>query len=1040
MEKRKINPNHWIITFILILFASSATVNGVKLSMEDQAKAILNEIEYKINNPNSDFNLMTQADHHPQKEIDQREASSPTHSRSDSIANSNNPNDQLPYHHHESDHLLSTSNQHSPSQLPSTSTSHSTSQLPSTSNAPPPSPELFNLINQKVMDSIKTYDPNIKLHSLEWTDSQLLRIARTRLHLASERMKQSLTERAPPDHIETIRQNIFQVWSHVLQVMKSADVNQVGIPTEFLKKVIDPVINQLIIRDHNQILTFTYPGQAPVTRIVAIWARFWRSLVNTDPKPILNDDYVSASMDWIINLILNKLPINPTSVLEESSLDPTNIELRTLRFIVWPDGPNVLDELIQDLLNINVRNQAYQFYSVLIKHKHSKVPPTSLSYVMSEADGQYKRQVFNQYKQFRQDQISLRCAVSGLRRSNHQSGPDLISNILARELTQKLRLYLIDNASRMIIERLKSTIESRSPAFLRLSPFSTYLHVKYPSYIKHVAPQKGKTLDYIIDTYLMPLRIWSTIISQMDPQVKVKLGQDMLKFLDIQVRQGIKEEMIYNWIYIIHLTYEDIQLEQRDRLNQVFLKKEIQDWITGKGRSIPPRYLDFPDLNLVSNWLANQLRSSLIKHHELLSLPPVPKFPALNSRQASKGSRMSRPSSSQQVSKSSTLPGSPDSNLGLASQDLNPSPPLASTSHQAENITPVSQFSVPEFSASNPRQGSKRLSMSRSSSPPESPDPNFEIASQDLNSSPPLASTSHQGENIARVPQFSKPNLESDPQELPQKPQPHPFFSNPMNAPKHSIPNRELDSQQISRAPGPSPSFQNSIPVPKTSNPNRKMHSQELPQASKPHPLVQTSMRSPKHLNPNYESDPQEISPAPKPHPFFERLMPLSKNRNSNRQLYSQQISQAPEPHPFVVNSMDAPETSNPNRQIYSQQITQSPEPHRFTQSSKAVPKFTSPNLGPISGPSHTSQPTNSHTFIETFAPPLSLPKFLESSLNDFFEPTLKSRLGTSSQVNEDQEKEIDGFLNDDDEDGFDYDQSHVDNLMNPSKRRRLDG
>ncbi|EGG11222.1 uncharacterized protein MELLADRAFT_59872 [Melampsora larici-populina 98AG31] len=886
MEKQNIYFNLVILTLILVF--CDLSVNGGKLTNEDEVEGILTQIESQIKYRNSAFNLARKPDRQI-KETDELEANSRASSSSNLISDSN-PNNQSPHHHHETaDHLPPTpnqntpnqlssmSNQHSPDQSPSTSNLHSSKQLPSTSNIPSPSAPMSDLINQEVYHSIKTYDPNTKLDSLEPVDSKLLRKARTRLHLAYQSIKQTLNGPEHTDFIDQIRRNTLKSWSYILHVMKSADVNEVGIPTEFLKKVMEPVINRLILRDHNQILTFRYQGEAPVTRIVAIWAKFWRSLVNTDPKPILHDEYVTASMDWIINLILHKLPLDPDSVMHESSRDPTNIDLRVARFIVRPDGPDVLDKLVQDLFDINLQSHARQFYNVLIKYK--EVSPSSLDYIMREADDQYRDHLFNQYKQFRQDQISLRCAASGLRRSDHQSGSDRISLGRSRHLPEKLRLLMIDHFSRMIINQLRSTLESRSPAFKQYSPFKTYLHKSYPEFIEYVT-STGKTsitLDRIIHTYLMPLRIWTTILRQMDPKVEVNLGQDMLRFLDLQVRKGIKEEIIYNWIYVIHLTFEELGLENRNLLHQVFIKKQVQDWTSGKGSLIPQAYLDVAKLKLVSNWLGNEVKSSFSRNHEILNIPPVPKFSASDAKKGFKD--ISSKSSFQKVSKSPPLPASPDSTLELVSKDQHLSTP--STSLQVEHLTPV---------------------------------------------------------------------------------------------PKNSNPNLELNSQEISPAPKKHSFFETSMPVPKNSNPNLELNS-------------------------------QEISPAPKKHSFFETSMPVPKNSNPSRESDPQGIPQAPARHPFFQNSRPGPAFSN---------------------------------LGSSSEDLHISQPSDSLQVIRNTPSPLSpVPRFSESSLEQFFEPTLKSRPITSFQVDKDQEKEIDGFLNDHDF-GYDYDRSHLENLMKPSKRAKL--
>ncbi|KAH9809076.1 hypothetical protein DFH28DRAFT_934868 [Melampsora americana] len=795
MEKKKSSPNLSILLTLILIFVH-LSVDGAKLLDEDRIKTIVDLTEYQISNPNSDFNLRSshqiinyQLDHQ-NREIGKINSNSPIESSSNLISNSN-PNNQLPQYHHKTDHE------------PSTSSHHPENQLASTSNVPSPDAKTLNLdIPKKVTHSI--YDPNTMLHTLEPMNSELLRTAHNRLQLGFESMIQTWKSQdgvLTPELIKFVQSNIFQAWGFVLDTMKTADVRQLGIPTEFLKKVIDPVINHLIIRRRGppDILTSRRPGSAPVNRIVALWARFWRLLVNTEPKPILNDNHVSGGMDWIIHLVLLQIPINPTSVSKELAADPTNLELRISNFIVALDKRDALDGLAQDLFDLNLRNQVHHFYNGLVRT--NIVAPSILAHLRTEVDGQSKLQLFGQYQQYRQDRIILRCALSGVRRSDPQFELKPISPIYDKQITQKFRHMMIDRAGRIVINQLRSTLMSRSPSFKDLSPFRVYLHEDYVRYIKYLT-SPDTPFDHIIDTYLMPLRIWLTISTYMNPGVEVKLGQDMWKFLDLKVRQGVQEERIYNWIYIIHFTCQELPTEMKNQLKQRFIKKKIQDWISGQGSLIQPQCFDLLKLQQISRVIGHELKLMIARNSRTFDIPPVPRFATSNPRKVFEG------------------------------LDL----PSTSISFQQ---------------------------VSKSPSPPKSPDPNVEFASKYLHLSPP--STSDQVEKSLPVPNFLKPN-------------------------------------------------------PGTHSP--------------------------------------DFSPIPEPHEFFKKFK------------------------------------SNP-------------------------PNLNKPNRG-------------------SMTVPFSSPDFLESSLEDSLKPSLKSRLGKSWEVNEDEEKEIDGFLNDHEYD-HDHHGSDLEKLINSSRRRKLD-
>ncbi|EGG11225.1 uncharacterized protein MELLADRAFT_115329 [Melampsora larici-populina 98AG31] len=864
-------------------------IDGMRLPNEEELGEITNQINHQVTNPDLSSNLIpshqdlhNQPDH--QTKEGQSDSNSPTYSSPNSIPNPDS-NNQLRYHH-DTDHMPTTSNRHSSDNSPSTSIGSSR-----------PSGQL-NIINSKVIHSINSFDPNTKLQSLTPADSPLLREAKARLDLEIDNMENPFNR----DLIRHFRVEFFKSWDSVLEVMRLADANKAGIPTEFLKKVINPIINHLLIRRNlPEILPRQIPAQTPVIRTVALWAQFWRLLANTNPKPILNDSYISGAMDWIINLVLRQFPIDILSVYERSILDPTNIELRISKFITALDQSDVLGRLTQDLFNVNLRNQVHHFYEGLVRT--NQAPHTALEYLRAEHHGQHRRLFFNQYQQYRQDVILLRCALSGLRPSDYQSEWNRITPIHSGEIRQTLRRLMIDRASRLLLKQLESTLKLKQPSFQNVHPFATYLSESYLQVVQRdvISSSTGQNFDQIVNVYLLPMRTWSTILEHMDPEIEVKLSKDMLMFLDEKVREGIKAEFIHNWIYIIYSTFEEIQVE--NRLEETFINKEMQDWLSDQGRLMSEKYWDVEDIKPMTRWLSHELNLSLVRNRQIL-LPPVPKFSSSNVKEVSK---MSRPSSSQPISKSSALIQftKSKSKLDTASKDLHLSPP--SRSHQVENIPPVPKFT----------------------------DPKPKLTSQDLRISRP--SSSQYRENIPPVPKFNRPS------------------------------NVGVSSDD---------------PPVSTSNPS----------------------------NLGLSSKDSHTSPPPSSHQMNEDVPPVPKFKN---------------PPNLGLSSKDPdslPSTSS----------------HQMNEDLPPVTKFKNPsNLGSSSEESHKSPPSSDHQFLETSTPSSSsssaVPRFSESSLEDFFQPKLESSPTIAQEVNEAEEKEIDGFLND-----HDQSQSDEEDFMNPSKKRKL--
>ncbi|EGG03689.1 uncharacterized protein MELLADRAFT_109118 [Melampsora larici-populina 98AG31] len=143
--------------------------------------------------------------------------------------------------------------------------------------------------------------------------------------------------------------------------------------------------------------------------------------------------------------------------------------------------------------------------------------------------------------------------------------------------------------------------------------------------------------------------------------------------------------------------------------------------------------------------------------------------------------------------------------------------------------------------------------------------------------------------------------------------------------------------------------------------------------------------------------------------------MPKSKNLNPSHGSSSRNVtSSCPEPHSSQLDSM--PRKLPRNCESNPQAIPQPTQPHPFFRHTMPAIKFTDRSMGLISDGLNVSQPSDSHQLIQNLpSAPLPLPKFSDSSLEDFFHPRLKSTLGKSAQVEKDQEEEINGFLNDED-------------------------
>lgn len=779
MEKKIDSTICFALMIVILMVLGDSSVNGMRLPNEEELETITNQINHQITDPDTSFTSIPNLHHQPDPQVKevQTDSNSPTYSSPNPILNLD-PNKQ-PRYHHDTDHLPTTSNR----------PSSSSDRLPSTSIVPSRPPGKLNIMNSKVIHSINSFDPDTNLHSLMPENSQLLREAETRLNLEIDKMETSFNRAS----MDTFRAAFFASWSIILNVMKLADVNKVGIPNEFLKKVIGPIVNYLIIRRNlPEILPHQVPGQTPVTRIVALWAKYWCLLVNTNPKPILDDSYVSGAMDWIIHLILGKLPINPLAVYKQSASDSTGIELRISRYIMALDQTNVLDGLTQELFDINLRNQVQHFYHGLVKNK--QVPRAVFDYITAEPNGQYQGQIFNQYRQYRQDIIILRCALSGLRLSDHRSEWNQIIPIYSGAVRQTLRLLLIDRGITLLSQQLKTSLELKQPSFRYLYPFTTYLSESYSQVVKSDAMSSitSQSFDQITDIYLMPLRTWSTILQHMDPNIKVKLSEDMLNFFDEKVRQGIKPEIIHNWIYIVYFSFGKIKVS--DEWEAAFIQREIKAWLSDQGRSISASYFVVEKLNLVSELVTHELQMSLHRHHQLLNLPPVPKFSTSRTGQGSQDSKVSRPSSSQPISKSSSLNQVPNLNLESVSKNLSP----PSSSRQEENLPPVPKFSKPNLESTSRDLHTAQPSSSHQHTDNLPPVPKFNspsnpgVSLEDLNVSPP--STSHRvNEELPAVPKFNNPSNvggssealhNSPPSSTPQMNEeilPIPRFENPSN-------------------------------------------------------------------------------------------------------------------------------------------------------------------------------------------------------------------------------------------------------------------